>query len=125
MTAAELRPTRGWEDDCDLCGKPFGCGEGHCTGHSAEEESEMRERTRPVDDPEAKGSAPKRRFVKLPPELYDGQHHTFVDADAQGMGLLGQRLAEWLTDAEPAHGDKLELELVEMTQEEFDAIPEC
>ena len=78
----------------------------------------------PLADSNLPTVSEKMRLVKVPPDLYDGVSSTFFDATPEGMKLLGQRLADWLVDCEPAHGEELRLELVEMTKEEFDALPE-
>lgn len=89
------------------------------------EEREAIEDTWAWLDAQQVGEMPdKVRLVKVPPELYDGATSTFFDATQEGMEQLGKALADWLVDGEPSDGDTLSLELVEMTKEEFDAIPE-
>jgi hypothetical protein len=65
----------------------------------------------------------KRKYIKLPPELYDGQHSTFHrEGKEWSPTVLGLSLEEWLCQEQP--GAQLTLEIVEMTDEEHEAIPE-
>ena len=61
----------------------------------------------------------KKPRLKLDPELSsDGTHWTIGDANE----ALLRELREWMADAEP--GDRVTIELVHMSDVEFDALPD-
>lgn len=61
------------------------------------------------------------KMLKVPPEWADGSSWTVLslsDAEEYASRLL----SEWLEEAEP--GESVELEVVEMSEEEIDALPD-
>lgn len=65
----------------------------------------------------------KRKYILLPPELTDGQHTTIHRKGGDwDPTVLGETLEQWLADAAP--GDTIELEVVEFTDEQVEAMPE-
>lgn len=65
----------------------------------------------------------KRKYIKLPPELADGQSCTFhrVGEEFEAK-TLGESLEQWLDDEDP--GASIKLTVVEMTDAEWEALPE-
>ena len=61
------------------------------------------------------------KFLKVPSELGDGQHSEIVDASTPTLDF-SHRIEEWFEDS--TVGEKIEFEVVEMTQDEFDNLPE-
>jgi hypothetical protein len=66
----------------------------------------------------------KKKYIRVPPELGDGDHYTFVDHTEHGCGVLGELLWGWLSGCDPEVGETVELSVIEMTDEEVAAIPE-
>lgn len=60
----------------------------------------------------------KKTMFRLSPEAYDGQHHTIV-YDAEAVATAAK---DWATSAMP--GDTIGVEAVEMTDEDFNNLPE-
>lgn len=56
------------------------------------------------------------KFIKLPPELCDGQHSTPY-GPRDGAYHLGEYLLEWLHTH--STGDSVTLEIVELSSEQF------
>lgn len=67
---------------------------------------------------------PKRRYLEVPAELVDGSHSTILDMDDPNVAfVLYDMMRGWFDDADP--GDKSEsFGIVEMSDEEVDALPE-
>lgn len=61
----------------------------------------------------------KKRYIKVPPELVDGQNWTVMEPDSQD---LLRTLSDWAENGDV--GDGADLEIVEMTQEQIDALPD-
>lgn len=64
-------------------------------------------------------SQESRRYLKLPPELVDGQSFEVVDPKNGG---LSERLSEWADEA--VEGETVELQWIEMTPREFGCLPD-
>lgn len=65
----------------------------------------------------------KKRYLLLHPDLGDGDHRSLHRVDSEhAAGVLGEMLGEWQDYAEP--GDEITIKLVEMTDAEFEAVPE-
>lgn len=60
----------------------------------------------------------KSRYVKLPPELVDGQSWTVSDNPLD----IGDAIMRWLY-SDGLVGDRVTLQIVEMTREEVEALP--
>jgi hypothetical protein len=63
----------------------------------------------------------KTRFYKLSPELVDGSHSTVIPCT--DPHAVADALIFWMEDDHPA-GESVTIEIVEMGQEELDALPE-
>jgi len=61
----------------------------------------------------------KRTYFKLPPNLGDGYSSEVVEMIDS---LVLERLQAWADESMP--GESIEIECVEMTAEEFEALPE-
>lgn len=66
-----------------------------------------------------KASKPKR-FFKLSPELVDGDHWSPVESKSDVL----QAVADWIDEHGPEVGESFSVEVVSMTQEEVDELPE-
>lgn len=64
----------------------------------------------------------KQRYLKVPCELGDGHNPTIEPATPEGLRQLSESLEIWAEEA--LVGESVEIELVEMTQAEFEALPE-
>ena len=89
-----------------------------------EEERIELERLRLAGDPAGASNGGvrgvKKRYVKVPPEASDGDHWTIAPL---GVGCqLSDILTEWAEHSD--EGDTVTLTVVEMTDEEVDALPE-
>lgn len=64
------------------------------------------------------------RCVKLPPEFGDGQHYEVLDLTDlnDAASIAASRLAEWL--AEATTGESVEIEVIELTRKELEALPD-
>ena len=63
------------------------------------------------------------KVLKIPPELVDGDHWTVMKpVELQGASPLMDSLRYFTEHSDT--GDTVTLEVVEMTQEEFDALPD-
>lgn len=69
-------------------------------------------------------TSPKKKYLKIPPELVDGYSWSIMDADEDGCVAIGQMIWSWLEGSGPEVGDELKIELIEMTDEEVEALPE-
>lgn len=65
-----------------------------------------------------------RKYLRVPPELVDGQHTTVAGPDENAMPQAMDWLASWWNENAEV-GDTITLEVVEMTDAEYEAIPEC
>jgi len=63
----------------------------------------------------------KRKYLKVSPELWDGDNWTLVDYDRPEV--LTELIEGWRNN-EPFAGDSFTVELVELTDEELEQIPE-
>jgi hypothetical protein len=59
----------------------------------------------------------KSRYIKLPPELADGEHWTPSDNPLD----IGDVLMRWMRNQDI--GSKITLEIIELSEEERDALP--
>ncbi len=70
----------------------------------------------------------KKKYLRIPPELYDGENHAIVEASEDECRGIGSVLWAWVCECEPLDGDEvkleLEIELVALSEEEFEALPE-
>lgn len=62
----------------------------------------------------------KQRYLKLPPELGDGDHATVQPLSA--IDVVRDSLKVWAAEGLP--GDSVSVQIVEMTVDEFEALPE-
>ena len=65
----------------------------------------------------------KRKYIKIPPELVDGEHYSFFGPESVAITDLVNTLKSWWKDNATV-GDALTFEVVEMTDAEFEAVPE-
>ena len=65
-----------------------------------------------------------KKYIKIPPELVDGDHSSIVEYSKVGCKIIGEALFEWLEGSEPEAGEELTLEIIELSDEEFEAMPE-
>lgn len=59
----------------------------------------------------------KQRYIKLPPELIDGDHWTPLNNPLD----IGDAIIAWMRYEDV--GSKVTLEIIELTDEEMDALP--
>lgn len=64
--------------------------------------------------------SPKERYLKLPPELGDGDHCTVQPLSE--LDVVRDSLEVWASEG--SAGDTVSVEIVEMTPEEFEGLPE-
>lgn len=62
----------------------------------------------------------KKPYFKIPPELVDGQHWTFVD----NASYVIEAVKEWCAENGDCIGDSFTIEVVEMSEAEVNALPE-
>lgn len=65
-----------------------------------------------------------RTYFKLPPELGDGQHYSICDTDKRGVELLLEHIRTWAEEMRRCPGESFELEVIALTDEELEALPE-
>ncbi len=63
-------------------------------------------------------------FLKMPPELGDGYAYQAIPLplDGHARRVIGEAFADWANEA--TKGDDISFEIIHMTQEEFDELPE-
>ncbi len=66
--------------------------------------------------------AAKTIYLKLPPEIVDGEHWTVVDNTGAALEAMKTWCDEFLDYPDP--GESITIELVEMTLAEVDALPD-
>jgi hypothetical protein len=71
--------------------------------------------------------AEEKRYLKLPPEMADGQNctlHPLDDMSEHDARVLADNLHAWAMDTQAEPGEVLELTVVALTDEAFEALPE-
>lgn len=63
----------------------------------------------------------KKKYLKVSPELWDGSAWTIIDYDRPEV--LSDLIEAWRAN-DPFVGDSFTVELVEMTEEEVEVLPE-
>lgn len=58
--------------------------------------------------------------IKLSPELYDGQHWTYVDTPREALDAI----KAWFTEFGEIDGERFDVEIVELTDQEVEALPD-
>ena len=69
-----------------------------------------------------RGRGEKLRYLVLPPEMSDGSSKWAVDLDQIGSGVIDELLKTWQDEA--TEGETIEIGFVQMTEDEFKALPE-
>lgn len=59
-----------------------------------------------------------KRYYRVSPELSDGEHWTIIEDKKHLLDAIG----EWV-DSGPVESESFKVEIVEMTDEEVDALP--
>ena len=63
----------------------------------------------------------KNRYFKIPPEMVDGENWSIVAID--DIETLKRILGDWAKEG-PILGDQITIEIIEMSNEEVEALPE-
>lgn len=80
-----------------------------------------------IDEQDSSETSEKRRYLKLPPEMGDGQHwtvHKLDRMDEHSARELSGIIHAWAHDTEAKPGDSFTIGVVAMTPEEVEALPD-
>jgi hypothetical protein len=63
-----------------------------------------------------------KTYFKTSPDLNDGEHWSILDTDKKGIQILLDQIEHWATEGGDFVGNEIKVEVIEMTDDEVEAL---